>query len=79
MPESEIMRISKDQWDATHPRETRNCSFHASNGWVYAFKNRNRLSGRISRRERKNDPDPQEIELFNKEMAEVRAIFPPNH
>lgn len=76
MPESAIKRITKDHWESEHHRETRNCSFHASNGWIYNFKNRNRLSGRISRRERKKDPEQEEIELFNKEMEEVRAMFP---
>ena len=76
MPEAQIRRICLDAWASKHPHTTRRDFFYASNGWLYNFKKRNHLSGRVSSRERKNDPDPQEIDSFIEEMRLVDAIFP---
>ena len=76
MPEEEIRRICHDHWSSQHPHATRQNSFNASNGWVYNFKNRNHLSGRVSSRERKNDPDDEEVAAYMEEMREVHSIFP---
>ena len=78
MPEEEIRTSVLAQYQQVHGRSTRRHNFSASNGWMYNFKKRNRLSGRVSQKERKGDPNPQEIEVFMREMEFVRSIFPSN-
>ena len=76
MPEDEIRKAVLAQYLSVHGRQTRNHSFVASNGWMQNFKKRNHLSGRVSQKERKKDPDCKEIEAFMEEMAFIRLIFP---
>lgn len=76
MPEDEIRKAVLAQYRQVHARRTRKHSFVASNGWMYNFKKRNRLSGRVSQKERKNEPKGGEIEAFMEEMSFVRSIFP---
>ena len=78
MPEGEIRTAVLAHYQQVHARQTRQHHFSASNGWIYNFKKRNRLSGRVSQKERKGDPNPDEIEAFMREMVFVRSIFPPN-
>ena len=68
MPEKEIKRIAKDHYAITNGRETRRAHFSASNGWIYNFKQRNRLSGRVSQKERKSEPDPTEVQIYKEEV-----------
>lgn len=75
MPEKEIRRIVKDYYRITKGPVTRRAKFSASNGWIYGFKKRQRLSGRISQKERKNDPDEEAIRAYKQEMKEVEREY----
>ena len=76
MPEKEIKRIVKDQYAMSNGRTTRRSNFPASNGWVYGLKQRHSLSGRVSQKERKSEPDQAEVKAFLQEMKQVYKDFP---
>ena len=76
MPEKEIRRIASDHYSITNGRPTRRSNFQASNGWIYRFKNRHHLSGRVSQKERKKEPSQEDIDNYLKEMKEIYEHYP---
>lgn len=57
---------------------TRRHNFGASNGFLYRLAHRCNLSGRRSQKQRKQDPDPDEVESYKVLMSECYNTFPPD-